>query len=338
MKAVFAICFSIMLVLSIVPVLDANAIKGKGVYLTKYGTKTSSIVCGDKLCSELIRDGEANQQSRFAVGGVSQQNAMLAQPKLSESVKPSLPKSDPMKSTNLQNNDSKLLSTTSNYLKYALGHHMDSIVEVVQPTNFNTKDSQIIYTNTGKSDVFVGAVFYNTLPTESGDIFVNKNYMYPILSDYPTFLATNLQPGDFVAVSTKSSTLSGTYEVAIMKPVVEKIINGVIPFYPVPIAINHDDSASWEMRLKSLNADKNPPNVLIHLCSTTAYNKSCETTNLGNIFDEKLTFDVPKGGAIFAQSSLDKTVTAGVGGHGISRGEATIFFSERAGLTLATKG
>jgi hypothetical protein len=53
---------------------EADAIKAKGTHNQKFGSATKNIVCGDKLCSDVKRDGKANQQSRFQVGGVLQQS------------------------------------------------------------------------------------------------------------------------------------------------------------------------------------------------------------------------------------------------------------------------
>src|SRR3989338_10521356 len=52
---------------------EADAVKAVGKHNQKFGSSTKNIVCGDKLCSDVKRDGKANQQSRFQVGGVAQQ-------------------------------------------------------------------------------------------------------------------------------------------------------------------------------------------------------------------------------------------------------------------------
>ena len=62
-----------MSALTIMP--EADAVKATGKHNQKFGSATKNVVCGDKLCSDVKRDGEANQQSRFQVGGVAQQAA-----------------------------------------------------------------------------------------------------------------------------------------------------------------------------------------------------------------------------------------------------------------------
>jgi len=59
----------------------ADAKKSQGTYNQKYGSATSKIVCGDKLCSEVDdfkSRGDAAQQSRFSVGGAITQQAAPA--------------------------------------------------------------------------------------------------------------------------------------------------------------------------------------------------------------------------------------------------------------------
>src|SRR3989338_8996364 len=53
---------------------EADAVKAVGKHNQKFGSSTKNIVCGDVLCSDIKRDGKANQQSRFQVGGVVQQS------------------------------------------------------------------------------------------------------------------------------------------------------------------------------------------------------------------------------------------------------------------------
>lgn len=95
MKILVAVFFSFLLLFSVVPLSDANAIKAKGTSVQKYGSKTSNVVCGDKLCSDIIREGDANQQSRFAMGGVSQQAVPQLTQNLDSPQTPSTPSTMP---------------------------------------------------------------------------------------------------------------------------------------------------------------------------------------------------------------------------------------------------
>ena len=65
--------FSIILLFSVAALSDASALKGKGTHNQKFGSATKNIVCGDKLCSEVMRDGKTNPQSKFAMYGVHPQ-------------------------------------------------------------------------------------------------------------------------------------------------------------------------------------------------------------------------------------------------------------------------
>jgi hypothetical protein len=76
-KIPLTIFLSFVLLFSVVPISDVDAKKSSGTPIKKTSQNSiSKIVCGDKLCSEVEREGKTNQQSRFAIGGVAQQSAL----------------------------------------------------------------------------------------------------------------------------------------------------------------------------------------------------------------------------------------------------------------------
>jgi len=72
----FGVFFSVLLVLAVSSSLDdAEAQKASGKSHLRYGQETSSLVCGDALCSEIKNDFlNMVQQSTFMIGGVAFQS------------------------------------------------------------------------------------------------------------------------------------------------------------------------------------------------------------------------------------------------------------------------